>query len=157
MIVSGVERPRENRANLGRVNARSQHIFALRPAGSVAVVSRRQYRQTTMTKRTASAQPAAPLTFDLPVELMDKIEVCRKSLGLASASEVIREAITRFDFSKCQPVRVPHRQISVRLSGEHRATLKRQARLKDVSIGELLRLAIEGLQPKAVRPAKKKR
>jgi hypothetical protein len=110
-----------------------------------------------MTKRTASAQPAAPLTFDLPVELMDKIEVCRKSLGLASASEVIREAITRFDFSKCQPVRVPHRQISVRLSGEHRATLKRQARLKDVSIGELLRLAIEGLQPKVARPAKKKR
>ncbi len=112
-----------------------------------------------MTTRSSSPKkPAAPLTFDLPVDLMDKIEACRKTLGFSTASEVIRTAITRFDFSKCKPVRVVHRQISVRLSGEQRATLKRQARLKDVSVGELLRLAIEGLQaksPKAGKPKKK--
>ncbi len=100
-----------------------------------------------MSKRSPDTA-ATPLTFDLPLELIDKIEACRRSLGLGSASEVVRVAIERFDFSKCRPVQIPHRQISVRLSGEHRATLKRQARLKDISLGELLRHAIEGLQVK---------
>jgi hypothetical protein len=88
---------------------------------------------------------------------MDKIEACRKSLGFSTTSEVIRTAVSRFDFTKCKPVRVEHRQISVRLSGEQRATLKRQARLKDVSVGELLRLAIDGLQAKASKSAKAKK
>lgn len=110
-----------------------------------------------MTTRNVPQKPAAPLTFDLPVDLMDKIEVCRKTLGLSTASEVIRTAISRFDFSKCKPVHVARRQISVRLSTEQRATLKRQARLKDVSVGELLRLAIDGLQTKAAKTAKAKK
>jgi len=113
-----------------------------------------------MTKRTSPPKnPAtpAPLTFDLPIDLMDKIEDCRKALGFATTSEVIRAAVTRFDFAKCKPTRIEHRQISVRLSGEQRATLKRQARLKDVSVGELLRLAIDGLQAKAPKAAKAKK
>jgi Arc/MetJ-type ribon-helix-helix transcriptional regulator len=110
-----------------------------------------------MSSSALKPKPAAPLTFELPVELMDKIEVCRKSLALATASEVIRTAITRFDFSKCQPVRIPHRQISVRLSAEHRATLKRQSRLKDVSVGELLRLAIEDLQARTGKTARRRK
>lgn len=113
-----------------------------------------------MTSSNPKAKSAAPLTFELTVDLMDKIEVCRKALGVATASEVIRTAITRFDFSKCKPVHVPHRQISVRLTADQRATLKRQARLKDVSVGELLRLAIEALQaknPKAAKATKAKK
>jgi Arc/MetJ-type ribon-helix-helix transcriptional regulator len=108
-----------------------------------------------MSKRSKSPSTAAPLTFDLPLELIDKIEVARRALDLSSASEVVRTAIARFDFAKCRPEHLPHRQISVRLSGEHRATLKRQARLKDVSVGELLRLALEALPNKKV--ARKKR
>jgi Arc/MetJ-type ribon-helix-helix transcriptional regulator len=108
-----------------------------------------------MSKRSKSLSSAAPLTFDLPLELIDKIETARRSLNLTSTSEVVRMAITRFDFAKCRPEQIPHRQISVRLSGEHRATLKRQARLKDVSVGELLRLALEALPNKKV--ARKKR
>jgi Arc/MetJ-type ribon-helix-helix transcriptional regulator len=107
-----------------------------------------------MTTSPLKTKPAAPLTFELPVELMDKIENYRKVIGTATASEVIRIAITRFDFAKCKPVRLPHRQISVRLTSELRATLKRQARLKDVSVGELLRLAIEGFETKAVKPGR---
>lgn len=98
-------------------------------------------------------KPSAPLTFELPVDLMEKIEACRKTMGLTTVSEVIRTAVERFDFTKCQPVHLPQRQISVRLSAEHRHTLRRQARLKDVSVGELLRLAIEGLQ---ARPARRR-
>jgi len=109
-----------------------------------------------MTSSKPKAKSAAPLTFELTVDLMDKIEACRKTLGVATASDVIRAAIARFDFSKCKPVHVPHRQISVRLTGEQRATLKRQARLKDVSVGELLRLAIEALQAKSPKAARAK-
>jgi len=109
-----------------------------------------------MTSSTPKAKSAAPLTFELTVDLMDKIEACRKSLGAATASDVIRTAIARFDFTKCKPVHVPHRQISVRLTPDQRATLKRQARLKDVSVGELLRLAIEALQAKRPKAAKAK-
>lgn len=105
-------------------------------------------RRYHMSKRSKSPSSAAPLTFDLPLELIDKIEAAQRTLNLASASEVVRTAIASFDFAKCRPAQTPHRQISVRLSSEHRATLKRQARLKDVSVGELLRLAIEALPAK---------
>lgn len=92
-----------------------------------------------------TTKTSAPVTFDLPIDLLNKIETCRKNLKLATASEVIRRALDRFDFPGCKPAVTPHRQISVRLSGEQRTTLKRFARVKDVSVGELLRLAIDAL------------
>jgi hypothetical protein len=59
-----------------------------------------------------------------------------------------------FDFEACEPARDPHRQISVRIAADQRASLKRYARQKDASVGELLRLALESLPSK---PAKKKK
>ena len=103
---------------------------------------------------------SAPVTFDLPLDLLAKIETCRASLQVGSVSEVIRTALARFDFATCQTNTVPHRQISVRLTAEQRTTLKRYARLKDASVGELLRLAVEALpvrRPKAQPRAKAKR
>lgn len=107
---------------------------------------------------TRNAPPPAPVTFDLPLDLLAKIEACRQHLGLGSASEVIRTALERFDFAACRPVVTPHRQISVRLSADQRATLKRFARLKEVSVGELLRIAVDDLpapRPKVRKPARK--
>jgi hypothetical protein len=98
-----------------------------------------------------SRKAATPLTFDLPVSLIAKIAACRRGLGFNTASEVVRHAIATFDFESCQPVRDPHRQISVRVSGDQRAMLKRYARQKKASVGELLRCALESL------PARKKR
>lgn len=89
--------------------------------------------------------PSAPLTFDLPVSLISKIEACRRGHALKTASEVIRMAIDAYDFDGYKPARDPHRQISVRISGRQRATLKRYARTKRASVGELLRLALEEL------------
>lgn len=100
-------------------------------------------------------KPAAPVTFDLPLDLLAKIESCRRDLGLDTASAVIRAALERFDFAGCQPPVMPHRQISVRLTADQRSTLKRFARIKEVSVGELLRLAIEDL-PTATRKAAKR-
>ena len=100
-----------------------------------------------------SKKSSAPLTFDLPLALIAKIKSTRNGHGLQSASEVVRLAMERFDFEKCQPASVPHRQISVRITSDQRAMLKRYAKKKDTSVGELLRLALEELP---VKPAKKK-
>lgn len=96
---------------------------------------------------------SAPLTFDLPASLIAQIEACRRGHGFKTASEVVRLAIGTFDFEDCKPARDPHTQISVRVTSEQRAMLKRYARTKDASVGELLRLALESLP---VKPAKKK-
>ena len=95
-----------------------------------------------------SRKPSAPLTFDLPESLIARIETCRKGHGFATASEVVRTAIAGYDFNKCEPSRDPHRQISVRITGDQRATLKRFARQKSASVGELLRLALEAMPSK---------
>jgi hypothetical protein len=98
-----------------------------------------------------SHQNSAPLTFDLPLDLIAKIKSARKSRGLKTASEVVRLAIAEFDFERCEPRHAPHRQISVRVAATQRAMLKRYARSKGASVGELLRLALEGLPLKTPR------
>jgi hypothetical protein len=101
----------------------------------------------------SSRKPSAPLTFDLPESLIARIEACRKGHQFSTASEVVRTAIGSFDFEGCKPMRDPHRQISVRITSDQRAMLKRYARQKDASVGELLRLALEALP---VKPKRKK-
>ena len=102
----------------------------------------------------SSRKPSAPLTFDLPESLIARIETCRRGHGFKTASEVVRTAIAGYDFETCKPTRDPHRQISVRITPNQRAMLKRYSRQKDASVGELLRFAIESMP---VRPAKKRK
>ncbi len=96
----------------------------------------------------ASRSASAPLTFDLPISLIAKIEAHRRKSGLKTASEVVRLAIEKFDFEACKPARDPHRQVSVRLGAQQRATLKRYAKKKDASVGELIRFALDSLAAK---------
>ena len=98
---------------------------------------------------THTKKSSAPLTFDLPLALIAKIKSLRNGHSLGTASEVVRLAMDRFDFDKCQPEQVPHRQISVRITSDQRAMLKRYAKKKDTSVGELLRLALEDMPAKA--------
>ena len=100
---------------------------------------------------TRPKKSATPVTFDLPLDLLAKIEVCRKNIGVESASAVIRAALDRFDFVGCHPVTTPHRQISVRLTAEQRTALKRYAKIKDVSVGVLLRMALRICPPRNPR------
>lgn len=109
-----------------------------------------------------SASTPAPLTFDLPASLIDKIQsaVRSNSAGPKSVSEVVRQAVTEFDFEDFNPHREPHRQISVRLPGDLRVLLNRNARRKRASLGELVRAALEALpltKAKAKKPAAKRR
>ena len=106
---------------------------------------------------TRSRKISAPLTFDLPLSLIAKIETCRKGHSFGTASEVVRLAIAGFDFEGCEPLRDPHRQISVRITSDQRAMLKRYARQKDASVGELLRLALESLPVRPGKTAKRKK
>jgi Arc/MetJ-type ribon-helix-helix transcriptional regulator len=99
-------------------------------------------------------KPSAPLTFDLPESLIERIETVRRGHGFKTASEVVRTAIAGYDFDRAEPSRDPHRQISVRITPDQRATLKRYARQKDASVGELLRLALESMPSKAARKRK---
>ena len=105
----------------------------------------------------ASRSASAPLTFDLPVSLLGKIEAARRKHGLSTASEVVRQAIEEFDFEHCEPARDPHRQVSVRLGAAQRAMLKRFAKKKDASVGELVRFALEQFAAKAPKAGGKKK
>lgn len=92
-----------------------------------------------------SERESSPLTFDLKEDLLAKLELLRQRHSAASKSEIIRHAISVFDYSSFQPRNVGHRQISVRLPLKQKATLLKLARQKNVSVGELLRVALEKL------------
>jgi Arc/MetJ-type ribon-helix-helix transcriptional regulator len=96
----------------------------------------------------------APLTFDLPLSLIDKLGSHQKKLGLKSASEVVRQAIGDFDYEGFKTSSEEHRQISVRLPADMKTKLTKYSKKKNVSVGELLRVAIDSLEAKAA--AKKK-
>jgi Arc/MetJ-type ribon-helix-helix transcriptional regulator len=100
---------------------------------------------------TSTRSASAPLTFDLPVSLIARIESIRRGRALKNASEVVRLAIELCDFESCDPSHDPRRQISVRITPRQRATLKRYSRKKRASVGELLRLALDSLPSKPSR------
>jgi Arc/MetJ-type ribon-helix-helix transcriptional regulator len=102
-----------------------------------------------MAKKTSTS---LPLTFDLPLDLIAKIEVRRRALALRSTSEVVREALASFNFNRFSTEHMGHRQISVRLPEGQKAELSRHARKKSTSTGELVRAALVQL---LARPAKK--
>ena len=93
----------------------------------------------------AKRKSSAPLTFDLSESLVAKIAKTRRKHQLATASEVVRLALSRFDLESFEPERDPHVQISVRIAGAARAALRRAAKSKKASIGELIRAALEAL------------
>ena len=97
---------------------------------------------------------STPLTFELPSSLVGRIHDCRDRLGLKSASDVVRRAISGFDFAGFQAPPRDQCQISVRLAPDQKRTLFKAARVKKVSAGELLRAAIEALSDGAAVPGK---
>jgi Arc/MetJ-type ribon-helix-helix transcriptional regulator len=98
----------------------------------------------------------SPLTFDLPLSLIEKLTAQQKQLGLKSTSEVVRMAIEDFDFEKFEATAEEHRQISVRLPGDMKSKLGKHAKRKKVSVGELLRVAIDSLEAKTAKKAAKR-
>lgn len=87
---------------------------------------------------------SSPLTFDLKADLIAVLDKYQKQLGV-SKSEIIRFAISGFDYAGFAPAVEDHRQISVRLPLTQKTDLVKLAKSKKVSIGELLRAALEKL------------
>ncbi len=72
-------------------------------------------------------------------------------------SAVIRHALDSFDLRGYAPAREAHSQVSVRLDGKKKDALVRVAKQKGVSVGEILRAALDVMPalPKAAPAAKK--
>jgi hypothetical protein len=91
---------------------------------------------------------STPLTIDLPASLTAKIEAIRAAHGLNSASEAIRMALAEFDMSGFRSDEEPRIQISVRIDSETRKRLKRISKSNDVSVGAIVRAALEAVPSK---------
>ena len=102
-----------------------------------------------------------PLTIDLPVSLIEKIETLKNKSRLATVSDAVRVALAQFDMDSAAPGAEPRKQISVRLPADVKARLARVAARKKTSIGAILRMAIEACntrpQPKKTKPPPKTR
>ena len=92
-----------------------------------------------------SSENTSPLTFDLQQDLLDNLKRVQKKVGARSLSELVRYAVSVFDSSNVDLKSTAHRQISVRLSSDLRRRLVRMSKQKKVSVGELLRAALESL------------
>ena len=79
--------------------------------------------------------------------LLAKIEAQRKKLGLGSTSEVVRHAIAEFNLAKFESGAEERRQISVRLPAGDKVALVKAAKKAKASLGEILRAAVESLDP----------
>jgi predicted DNA-binding protein len=94
--------------------------------------------------------PAAdnrPFAIQLEVEFLDRLNEPVRDGKAKSVSEIIRAALERFDLSKVVVVRPPQLLISVRLPGAVRSELKKAARAKHTSVGQLVRAAVEAYLP----------
>lgn len=88
-----------------------------------------------------------PFPIQLDVEFLDRLSEPVREKQVKSVSELIRTALQHYDFSKLLVVRPALVSISVRLPLEQRRELRRIARSKHTSVGQLVRTAVESYLP----------
>lgn len=101
-------------------------------------------------KRVPNSNP--PLTFDIEEKLLKGMETFQKKTNAKTLSEVIRLALNVFNFEKYEKIHKKHKQVSVRLPMEVKEKLYLVSDRKKVSIGELLRVAINHLCAQKIKP-----
>lgn len=109
-----------------------------------------------------SSGKTSPLTFDLQQDLLEKLKMLQRRTGARSLSEMIRYAVGNLKVSDLHRSTRGHQQVSVRLSDKSRKHLVRLSKQKKVSLGELLRTALDSLpselpdfNPETTMPKKK--
>ena len=109
-----------------------------------------------------SSKTSTPLTFNLQQDLFGKLKDIQRRTRARSISEVVRYAVSCLDASDLKLSKTFHRQISVRLSDELRRRLVKLSKQQKVSVGELLRAALDSLpdqlpsfNPETIMPKKK--
>ncbi|MFZ5494800.1 MAG: hypothetical protein ACOZE5_05615 [Verrucomicrobiota bacterium] len=90
---------------------------------------------------------ARPFPLQLEVEFLDRISEPVRDGKAKSVSEIIRTALARFDFANVVVLKPAQLQISVRLPAMIRQNLRRIARTKHTSVGQLVRAAVEAYLP----------
>lgn len=101
-------------------------------------------------------QKSAPITFEIQEELLSKLKNYQKLTKANSVSEVIRYSLNAFNFNAFKHNPIQQKQISVRLPENLKSRLTVFSTKKRVSIGELLRVAIENLCLHSPKPQTKK-
>ncbi len=94
-----------------------------------------------------SVTKVGPLAFQLEVEFLDRLTEPVRDQKAKSVSDIIRTALARYDFTNMVVVRTAQVLVSVRLPVEIRRTLKKTARAKHTSVGQLVRTAVEAYLP----------
>ncbi len=90
-------------------------------------------------------QKTFPITFDISQEQFRQLQKLKREYGLASISELVRLAVSRFNFAKVPSSAQEHQQISVRLGEEDKAVLSTTSKARNISVGGLLRSALDEL------------
>ena len=96
---------------------------------------------------TTKAAKIGPMAVQLEVEFLDRLTEPVREKKAKSVSAIIRTALERYDFTNMVIVRTAQVMISVRLPVEMRRNLKKTARAKHTSIGQLVRSAVEAYLP----------
>lgn len=90
---------------------------------------------------------ARPFPIQLEVEFLDRISEPVRDGKARSVSDIIRTALARYDFANVIVLKPAQLQISVRLPAMIRQNLRRIARTKHTSVGQLVRAAVEAYLP----------
>jgi predicted HicB family RNase H-like nuclease len=103
------------------------------------------------------------ITVSLPQKLHSEVVAFQHRSGLNTLSEAIRHALDRYDDSRPSLEANRSRQVSFRVPSELRTRITRQARAARVSVGRIVRVALQALplnpttiQKKDIPMAKKK-
>lgn len=88
-----------------------------------------------------------PFPITLEVELLDRLSEPVRDGKVKSLSELIRRALEHFDFSNVVVMKPSQLQVSVRLPAEVRRHLRQVSRRQHVSIGHLVRAAVDAYLP----------
>lgn len=90
---------------------------------------------------------ARPFPIQLEVEFLDRISEPVREGRAKSVSDIIRTALEKYDFANVIVLKPSQLQISVRLPSTIRQNLRRIARTKHTSVGQLVRAAVEAYLP----------
>jgi hypothetical protein len=85
------------------------------------------------------------ITVSLPPKLHSEVVAFQHRTGLSTLSEAIRLALDRYDDSRPSLETTRSRQVSFRVPSELRTRITRQARNARVSVGRIVRVALQAL------------
>jgi hypothetical protein len=116
--------------------------FLLRKRGLYLCILSRVNRNVTNRTETPSE---SLITVSLPPKLHSEVVAFQHRSGLSTLSEVIRHALDRYDDSRPSLETTRSRQVSFRVPSELRTRITRQARNARVSVGRIVRVALQAL------------